>query len=167
MGGYHATKQRQRAAVESLADEGLLADPGLREELNEWREAAAAGGKEWLVTRVRAALGTPEGHSARTHALEVRAERDLAVWLHAEAKHQHAELLAQRDSWWDHVGREQSKLTAERDTLQARIDAVLAHVDTRTHALASDLAYANERDTLRFVRAVLQGEQPTGEADRD
>lgn len=43
----------------------------------------------------------------------------------AEAKRQHAELLAQRDSWWDHVGREQSKVTAERDALQARIDMAL------------------------------------------
>jgi hypothetical protein len=45
--------------------------------------------------------------------------------------------------------------------LRARIDAVLAHLETRTRALASDLVYANERDTIRFVRAAL--EEPKAE----
>lgn len=49
----------------------------------------------------------------------LRTDRDTAAWLLAEAKHQHAELLGQRDAWWDHIGREQS-------ALKARIDAALA-----------------------------------------
>lgn len=41
MGGYHATKQRQRAAVEALVDAGLLADPGQHAELERIEDALA------------------------------------------------------------------------------------------------------------------------------
>jgi hypothetical protein len=86
---------------------------------------------------------------------------DLAVWLHAEAKHQYAELLAQRDGWWSHCNR-------ERDALQARIDAALAlHArddDGACRACGVD-AYEEPIAWPCATVAALQGDQPT-EADR-
>lgn len=88
--------------------------------------------------------------------VEAAAQRDLAVWLHAEAKHQHAELLAQRDSWWDHVGREQATLAAERDALRARLADGLAKI-----AKALESGPYLDPDETRALLAVLQGDQPT------
>jgi hypothetical protein len=73
---------------------------------------------------------------------------DLAVWLHAEAKHQHAELLAQRDGWWEHCNR-------ERDALQAQIAAALALMDYWD-------AHGGSIPQGHRLRAALQDDQPAG-----
>jgi hypothetical protein len=178
----------------------------------------------WVLNRIRRSLGTPDGRSVSVHAREVGAERDtlridfnsseedltdarrdrdLALWLHAEAewwlsqykydvalwKRQVDDLAAERDERQarldeiaDVLGRAPGDATSaeiveivrtavavkgrrrdEAMELRARIDAALAHLETRTRALASDLVYANERDTIRFVRAALAGDQPAVE----
>jgi hypothetical protein len=58
MGGYHATKQRQRAAVEALAEAGLLADPERVVAVDAYREVVTAlKGKEAALEEIEAALG--------------------------------------------------------------------------------------------------------------
>lgn len=89
-----------REDVRALAADSLLADP--------------ERGRPVVLLRAEDCT-CPPPYADCPHGPEPVDALDLAVWLHAEAKHQHAELLAQRDSWWDHVGREQAKVIAERD----------------------------------------------------
>lgn len=177
-------------AARALADAGLLADPeqqrrldryieAFQEQTTELEELRAAFEQEkhdsaWVLARVRRNLGTPDGRAVSVHAAEVRKERD-------QARKDHADLLAQRDSWWEQVGRERAELTAERDLalwlhaeaawrvagfdvltvklaqinqqMQARIDAALAKLDGYD-GYGAGMMFHDE------LRAALQGSQP-------
>jgi hypothetical protein len=117
---------------------------------------------------------------------EQHAERlDRVLWLWAEEKWRREQLLAQRQHWWDTVGREKAALTEQRDlavwlhaeaawrveglvgqvnTLgdaaderQARIDAALQLI----HVFTATGPHFLSPDEIREVRAALVGDQPT------
>jgi hypothetical protein len=117
---------------------GLLADPEQAADLKRAREQ-----RDGVVTEI----GTlrDELHAALN-------ERDLLLWLHAEA------------AWWSAQYQRDVVLVwkPERDQLQARIDEVLAELDTyRSWQSSPDLAHQIDYPgILDAIRAVLQGDQP-------
>lgn len=120
------TPHEARRKAEAERDEAVALCANLQSTLlSRLAELTEAAGKqrstEWL--RTCSTLPMEEWPPAPAYKGPMVPAAELA-----EAKRQHAELLAQRDSWWDHVGREQSKVTAERDALQARLKDALAEL---------------------------------------
>jgi hypothetical protein len=136
---------------------------GTRAELKqEWRDGA------WVLERIRRSLGTPDDRAVSSHAAEVRAARDLALWLHAEAAWQRDEAAADADKFRDYL-RMANKLVdrrgAERNERQARIDAALDLLDqTTVEAPRADTAEL--RVVLTGARAALVGGQPKAEGSQ-
>lgn len=110
-----------------LADEGLLADPELiadaeRIAQRDWNQAVRATAdrdrlavenrhlrRDWyILTHLIGCIEDDPVDEVMDRARKLVAERD-------EFERKYEELLGQRDQWWDHVGRERHKLTAERD----------------------------------------------------
>lgn len=88
---------------------------------------------------------------------ETRRERDILMWLHAEA-------VFFGHGWhdqWMSTRETVHKRTAERDERQARIDAALALLDPKV--IGKGDAFTREEDIAHFdgIRAVLVGEQPS------
>ncbi|MGW4525153.1 hypothetical protein [Amycolatopsis sp. NPDC004378] len=107
-------------------------------ELEEWRSTAKSGTRAgWVLSRVREALGTPDGRAVSVHAAEVRAERD--------AERQTA--VAMSDAY--------RKAVRERDQMR---DAVLALCDTWWRGKQGEVSAGH---TFTAIRAALQGDQPT------
>jgi len=109
-----------------LAAAGLLADPAQTTELEKLRGELANVND--VLDRVRRKLGTPDGRAVSVYAAEVRAERNLALWLHAEA----AWRVAGFDAITVKLAQINKQMTAERDERQARItDALALHTEVR------------------------------------
>ncbi|MFI6304311.1 hypothetical protein ACIBCH_20770 [Amycolatopsis thailandensis] len=179
------------AAAQALARRGLLVPvelfddrEGERAELEEWRSQTDHAKGAWVLSRIREALGTPDGRPVSVHAAEVRAERDLLLWLHAElrwraklygdiatteindAKTVIAKLVADQKRLRFNV----ENTTLPVGALQAMSDAVnLAHPVSEEDddvpypelraRRAMDLVYDWLR-TIRAIPATLQGDQP-------
>lgn len=150
LGADHLTADDYMTDVRALADAGLLADPEHALDLENAKGTLAA---------VRWKLGTPKGRAVSMHAGEVAAElktlrakvddlaaeRDLALWLHAEAEWR----VAGFDAITVKLAQINQQITAERDALQARLDAALAfHVE---YSIYADCGHADHDDDEDIV----------------
>jgi hypothetical protein len=124
--------------------------------------------QDWVLNRVRAALGTPDGRAVSVHAAEVCAERDLALWLFAEARwysERWLSTVAEAVRLLRNAGVNRGNglparvatLIAERDERHARIDAALQLI----HVFTATGPRFLSPDETREVRAALVGDQPT------
>lgn len=117
-----------REDVAALAAAGLLADPAQGSDGDRWRDANGR---------------------ANARVAELHTERDLALWLHAEAVWRRDELIAQF-----HTMR---GIAVER---RCRIDKALALLDPG--AIGSGDAFTRDEDIAHFaaVRTALQPDKP-------
>jgi hypothetical protein len=161
-----ARKEANAALAERDALSLLLR--GMARKLVAYRKWAlkAHRDQDWVLNRVRAALGTPDGRAVSVHAAEVCAERDLALWLFAEARwysERWLSTVAEAVRLLRNAGINRGNglparvatLIAERDERQASIDA-LAELDED----GEDWHGAVDAER---VRAALVGDQPKAE----